>query len=118
MLLLLPASLFSPSPGKLLCMLQHPLLREASLHTQARWLLWVVLCLCNPITVLVSLSWNGPVTCLSPLLDCEPWEGPDPLDGIYLGHYCVPSAQHGTWDTAGRSALESATRPWPYPHLL
>ena len=34
MLFLQPGLLFPPSPGKLLCMLQYPVLQETSLNTQ------------------------------------------------------------------------------------
>ena len=75
MLFLWPGSLFSPSPGKLLYMLQYPFLPG---HPgQVRCLLWVppALCLCNHITALVSTSYNCLFTCPCPPLDCEPWEG-------------------------------------------
>lgn len=72
------------------------------------------LCLCDPTAALVSLSCNCLIMCLSPPLDCESWEGGL---GLSWSPLCLQSLAQGP-GYEYKSALESVTRPWLYPHLL
>lgn len=71
MLFLQPGLLFPPSPGKLLCMLQYPILQETSLNTQ----LYQAPPLYPSAHATPLQPWPVSaeclVMCLSPLLGCE-----------------------------------------------